>query len=39
MDPKEKAHLLLQAYAIKLASMSKNNFALRSMSLRYPKFQ
>lgn len=39
MDPKEKAHLLLQAYAIKLAGMSKNNFALRSMALRYPKFQ
>jgi hypothetical protein len=39
MDPKEKAHLMLQAYAMKLADMSKNNFALRALSVRYPKFQ
>lgn len=39
MDPKEKAHLMLQAYAMKLAEGSKNNFALRAMALRYPKFQ
>lgn len=37
MDPKEKAHLLQHAHAIRLLGAYKNSFALRAMALRYPK--
>ena len=37
MDPKEKAHLLQHAHAMRLVGASKNCLALRAMTLRYPK--
>ena len=39
IDPREKAHLLQQAYAMKLVGVSKNSFALRAMDFRYPKLR
>jgi hypothetical protein len=39
MDPKEKAHLLLQAYAIKLVGVTKNSFTSHALELRYPHYK
>ena len=36
--PKEKAMLLQHAYAMVLVNATKNSFALRAMSIRFPKF-
>jgi hypothetical protein len=39
MDPQEKAHLLLQAYAMKLVGVAKNSFASRALTFRYPHYR